>query len=76
MNQLNQQQQPLTDTQTDTLLAVACADDDLLAPCFIGDLTVLVDRGYIIHSNKFPLACELTTAGRELIPALVQHQAL
>jgi hypothetical protein len=75
MNQL-QHKQPLTTTQHDTLLAVACADNDLLEPCFIGDLTELVNRGYIIHNNKFPLACELTPAGRELIPALVQNQAI
>ena len=76
LTQLDQTEQPLTSTQIDTLLAVAVGDADLLADCFIRDVITLANRGYIEHADKFPLSCELTTAGRELIPALMQNQAI
>ena len=73
----HQTTQPLTEEQTTALLSIAAGDIQSLRHCKLSTAYPLLKRGYITRStNKHTPSLILTTAGRELIPSLVQNQAV
>jgi len=73
----HQTTQPLNDAEITALLAIATGDMDILRECKLSSAYPLLRRGYIT-TNRQKSGCRLilTTAGRELIPSLVQNQAV